>query len=896
MSGTGDSLLLELFREEVRTNVQTLNDGLVALEQDPSDVRQIEPLMRAAHSVKGAARVVNIDAAVTLAHAAEDCLVSAQEGRITLAASDIDLLLKVADLLAGIAESAGPNLPQWLAQSGGEIDTLSLTLIERSQGKKSDSSVLETAGGVGKLVEAGVVRESPLMFDAAIEADLSHSFEPSPLLDLFRDETQTSAEILRDGLTGLEQESSNTELFEPLIRAAQSVKSAARVVNVQLAVELANFIEAKLERVRKSEVTPPRADIQALQLLADLLDKISEMVGPEYSAWLSENSDALKQVTGDLGGVEQAADPVPVSPVVDSEVPQNDTAPMPARTPEQPKGQEARSAEQVVRVTAQSLTRLMGLAGESMVEARWLQPFSKSLLEMKRQQSLLADSLEELNQLIPPDDADDRRVSLLADASNRLAECRQMLASQIGEFENRARNADDLNSRLYHEVIASRMRPFWDGVQGFPRMVRDLARQLGKKVAFKVRGETTGVDRDILEKLEAPLNHILRNALDHGLEEPSVRPSAGKPEKCQLEIEARHNAGMLVITVTDDGCGIDLERIRSKVIQRNLADEGIARELGDSELLEFLFLPAFSTADGVTEISGRGVGLDVVHSMVQSVGGSVRINTQLGQGSTFQLELPITLSVIRAVLVRIADEPYAFPHNRIDRLVRLSKSDLHSLENRQHFEVDGRNVGVVLARQILEMEASPANKDDLFVILFSHHSDQYGLVVDEFCGERDLVVRPLDPRLGKVPNINAAAILDDGSPVLIVDLDDMRRSIERKLHSDSIGRVGDRRDRGDATPAKRVLVIDDSITVREVQRQLLANQGYTVETAVDGMEGWNTLSQGQFDLVITDIDMPRLNGIDLVRMIKEDPRLRATPYRSASRTFPTWFSWIWLCR
>jgi two-component system sensor histidine kinase and response regulator WspE len=276
------------------------------------------------------------------------------------------------------------------------------------------------------------------------------------------------------------------------------------------------------------------------------------------------------------------------------------------------------------------------------------------------------------------------------------------------------------------------------------------------------------------------LNHILRNALDHGLEEPSERAEAGKPESCKLEVEARHNAGMLVITVSDDGRGIDLDKIRNKVIDRNLADERIARELSDSELLEFLFLPAFSTAKEVTEVSGRGVGLDVVHSMVQSVGGSVRIQSQLGSGTTFRLELPITLSVIRAVLVNIADEPYAFPHNRIDRLVRITRDDLHSLENRHYFEVDGRNVGVVLAREILEMDSAPADDSSLFVILFSHHSDQYGLMVDEFCGERDLVVRPLDPRLGKVPNINAAAILDDGSPVLIVDLDDMRRSIERK--------------------------------------------------------------------------------------------------------------------
>jgi two-component system sensor histidine kinase and response regulator WspE len=303
----------------------------------------------------------------------------------------------------------------------------------------------------------------------------------------------------------------------------------------------------------------------------------------------------------------------------------------------------------------------------------------------------------------------------------------------------------------------------------------------------------------------------------------------------------------------------------------------MARELSDSELLDFLFLPGFSTASGVTEVSGRGVGMDVVHSMVHSVGGTIRVQTERGRGTTVCLELPITLSVIRAVLVTIAGEAYAFPHNRIDRLIRLHRTQLRSLESRQHFEVDGRNVGTVLARQVLELEGGQSPAEDLFVVLFSNHSHQYGLVVDEFRGEHDLVVRPLDPRLGKVPNINAAAILDDGSPVLIVDLDDLRRSIDKLLRSARLQRPGEERVRTLAKRAKRVLVADDSITVREVQRQLLTNAGYEVEVAVDGVDAWNAIRQGRFDLVITDVDMPRLNGIDLVRMIKEDARAQSTP-------------------
>jgi two-component system sensor histidine kinase and response regulator WspE len=909
MSGSGgDVSLLELFREEVRANVQVLNDGLITLEQDPTNARLIEPLMRAAHSVKGAARVVGVDSAVTLAHAAEDCLVAAQEGRIALGSDEVDTLLRAVDCLANIGQFAGPDLPQWLAQNQSELVELegALNGISQQTSRDAADTVAQPADEAVDVLfkqsaDAETTPDSAVPGSETPKASGESSrqtsavpgYEPSPLLDLLRDEIKTNVQVIHDGLAALERDSSNLQAAQSLAKAARSIKGAARIVKVEVAVTLADVLETCFDRAQKGQIVVGGDGVGTLGRGAGKLAEIGESVGPGFEDWLSGQGSEIDRLIAEiqtLGGTAGAVE----SEEIDSSktVAGAPAAQTPSRVPEDTSGVGAKSqaapspapppsggesAEQVVRVTAHSLTRLMGLAGESLVEARWLQPFSKSLLELKRQQTLLGDALEQLQQFLPPGDAHDRGNALVVDAATRLAECRRILSNRISEFDIRARNADDLNSRLYHEVIASRMRPFRDGVQGFPRMVRDLARQMGKKVAFRVRGETTDVDRDILEKLEAPLNHILRNAVDHGLEKPKERAEAGKAELCQLEIEARHSAGMLVITVSDDGRGIDLEKIRSKVIERKLADGHIANELGDVELLDFLFLPAFSTSEQVTEVSGRGVGLDVVHSMVHSVGGSIRIHTQLGKGTTFRLDLPITLSVIRAVLVGIGGEPYAFPHNRIDRLVRLPTNELHSLENRQHFDVDGRNVGIVMAHQVLDLQASLPEGNDLFVILFSDHSHQYGLVVDEFCGERDLVVRPLDRRLGKVPNINAAAILDDGSPVLIVDVDDLRRSIEKLLHSSRLRRADERAGPSDNDRGKRILIADDSITVREVQRQLLTNHGYEVETAVDGMEAWNTLHQGRFDLVVTDIDMPRLNGIELVRMIRQDPRFRTIP-------------------
>ncbi|MBY0456880.1 MAG: response regulator, partial [Gemmataceae bacterium] len=529
----------------------------------------------------------------------------------------------------------------------------------------------------------------------------------------------------------------------------------------------------------------------------------------------------------------------------------------------------------VVRVSAQSLNRLMGLAGESLVQARWLPSFSTALLKLKKHHDLLAVMLDTTFRAAADGVGADQISALLAEARRQATVCRQELNEKSAAFDDHAARAEDLNARLYREVIVSRMRPFGDGAHGLPRMVRDMARALGKEARLVVVGEATEVDRDILDRLESPLAHLIRNAVDHGLEAPAARAAAGKSAAGTITLEARHRAGMLLVTVSDDGSGIDLDRLRTKIVERGLNSPDIVARMTEAELLEFLFLPGFSTASSVTEFSGRGVGLDVVLDTIRKVGGNVRISTARGTGTAFHLQLPLTLSVIRAVVVDVAGEPYAFPHTRIDRLIRVKRDEVRSLEHRQFVTVDGQNVGLVMAAQLLDMASSSAIGADVPVLLLSDGTGVYGLVVDAFRGEQDLVVRPLDPRLGKVPNLSAAAILDDGAPVLIVDVEDLFRSMDQFIQTGSLVRCETRPvERG---RKKRVLVVDDSITVREVERQLLLHKGYEVAVAVDGMDGWNKVRSGRYDLLVSDIDMPRMNGLQLVQAVRADDRLRELP-------------------
>ena len=384
------------------------------------------------------------------------------------------------------------------------------------------------------------------------------------------------------------------------------------------------------------------------------------------------------------------------------------------------------------------------------------------------------------------------------------------------------------------------------------------------------------VDRDILERLKAPLDHLLRNAIDHGIEFPAERRLVGKPMEGVLQITACHRAGMLLITVADDGRGIALEAIRLAAVEKKLTTHELAQEMSEAELLEFLFLPAFTLKGSVSEISGRGVGLDVVQTMVKEVGGSVRVSSQIGQGTRFQLDLPLTLSVIRTLLAEIGSEPYAFPLARIDRAVKLRRTEIQSLEGRQHFTFGEQQIGLVAANQVLGLEPQPSG-EDVSIIVLGDKTARYGLVVDRFLGEQELVVRPLDARLGKVQNISAAALMADGSPLLIIDVDDLIQSIENIVSGQRLTQIG-RNGSGELKRArKRVLVVDDSLTVRELERKLLDSRGYAVDVAVDGMDGWNAVRTGDYDLVVTDVDMPRLDGIELVTLIRKDSRLKSLP-------------------
>jgi len=740
-----DASLLELFQMEAVSQAEVLNGGLLALERDPTSAVHLEACMRAAHSLKGAARIVDLDPGVRIAHVMEDVLVDAQAGRLLLESRHIDVLLQGVDLLLQVGDPL-----RHMTISTDQVDAYVLSL--------------------------GTVMATP-------SAGL-----PLPTTDL-------DARLL-----------------------------------------LADLPPVEVTAPASAGPTPANPGTAALSVAP---------LSPEASA---------------APAADETADPILL---------------MPGR-----RGLDENDDDQdrALRVNARTLNRLVGFAGETLVEAHWLKPFNASVLRLRRNQQGATRAVARVQDLLAERGLDDPRLDAALEEARRLLEtCQQGLGERMGELDRFGSRVEQLTQRLYDTALACRMRPFADALPGGGRMVRDLARTLGKQARLEISGENTQVDRDILEALDAPLTHLLRNALDHGVEPPADRLAAGKSAEGVLRLHAMHRAGKLLIEVSDDGEGIDLGRLKARIQQRGYANTETAERLSEAELLAFLFLPGFSTRNEVTEFSGRGVGLDVVQTLMRQLRGTARIEQHAGRGTRVVMELPLSLSVVRSLLVDVGGEIYAFPLALVDCTLRVPASEIVSLEGHQHFAMGERQIGLVSARQVLLEGNADGHPGDVPVVVIGADDTVFGVTVDKLLGERTLAIQPLDPRLGKVQDVMAGAVMDDGTPVLILDVEDMLRSIDKLVSGGRLARVDARQVAPAAQTRKHVLVVDDSLTVRELERKLLHNRGYEVSVAVDGMEGWNMLHAGRFDLVVTDVDMPRMDGIELVTRIRAEPRLRTMP-------------------
>ena len=883
--------MMDLFRQEAENHCTILSDNLLALEKNSADPDALALLMLSAHSIKGAARIMDLDGIVGLAHAMENVFVAAQNNKIVIDRDAIGQLLQAVGKLGELAGVPDEEIEGWLARQKADIDQLKdayATLSSTGKIAASGPEIKESNTKEGPPPPGLIEKSFRSVAEPKAKKEYPSDLSSMSMMDLFRQESETHCAALSDNLLALEKNPEDSEVLASLMRAAHSIKGAARVIELNIVVGLAHSMEDVFVAAQEGKIVLAQDHVDALLHGTDLFAGIAGQDDSELDDWFREQEKSIKDLEDiyrkmATGEVPEIVFPKPSAPKIKDEQPQparkQEAAVKPViKKPVSKKTVSEKTGDRSIRVSAEGMNRLMGFAGEVQVESRWLPSFAQKILKLKYRQD---DVHRFVNSHCDAIGLDETRVVNKSDIRNMITKidiCRNQLNEILNEIEDHARRSTEISHHLYQEVLTNRMRPFEDGIRGFPRMVRDVARELGKKVEFEIVGEDTLVDRDILDKIESPLNHLIRNAIDHGIEMPQDRIKAGKPEKAIIRLEARHNAGMLSIVVSDDGRGIDIEKLREAVIAKKMIGEEPAHQLREAELLEFLFLPNFSTRDKVSKVSGRGVGLDVVHISVHEVRGIIRTSTELGVGTSFEMQLPLTLSVMRSLLVEISDEVYAFPLAAIDHVLRLN-GEVREVEGRQYITFGNERIGLMSASQVIEKEGRKDKKEDsdgLLVLVISDYYNRYGLIVDDFIEIRDLVVQPLDRRLKKVQNISSVAILEDGTPVLIVDVEDMVRTIDSLISGNRLRRIGSDELQIERT-VKKILVVDDSITVREVERKMLSVKGYDVQTSVDGLDGWNTLRSEDFDLVVTDVDMPRMNGIELVSLIRQDARFERLP-------------------
>jgi two-component system chemotaxis sensor kinase CheA len=460
----------------------------------------------------------------------------------------------------------------------------------------------------------------------------------------------------------------------------------------------------------------------------------------------------------------------------------------------------------------------------------------------------------------------DRHESTLNSVKQKLVALGKRLEYDRRGFERRV---DD----LVEDMKRVSMLPFSTLLESFPRIVRDLSRDCGKDVELTIVGGEIETDRVILEEMKDPLLHLVRNCVDHGIETPKRREAGGKPPRATIRIAiVPKSADKVEIVVSDDGAGIDVPRVRAAALKLGLVSEEDAKKMDQQQTAELVFKSGLSTSPMITEVSGRGLGLAIVREKVEKVGGMVSVETQPETGTTFRFILPLTLARFRGVLVRVGESLFVLPTRHVQNVLRVSRDEIKSAENRETIQIDGRAASAVRLGDVLEITQRNTGTDrdgKVPVLVLVWAGEQIGFLVDEILNEQEVLVKSLGKQLPRVRNIVGATVLGTGKVLPVLNVADLMQSAVKMEPATAA--------RGKEEAHKSILVAEDSITSRTLLKNILEFAGYNVKTAIDGAEALTVLATEAFDLVVSDVEMPRMSGFDLTARIRADKRLAQLP-------------------
>ena len=630
-------------------------------------------------------------------------------------------------------------------------------------------------------------------------------------IEIFCREAEEHLASLQSGLLVLEKNPTRSSLLHELLRNAHTLKGSARMVGLADISAITHMMEEQLKGMEEGTRTVDAAAI-------DLLLKGADAVALITSA-LSKGEEPKLDVERFVSDYERG------------EI----SRPMPVETQETPTD----PLSETVRANVKTLDALVNLIGEMII--------NKKRLEAK------------LFRL--------RQIAGCADADTAAALCQF-----LRELEEDVLYLDFLIQELHEKAMGLRMLPLKSISEGFERLVRDLSKKLGKEVKFEIIGASIEMDRVLLEALKPMLIHLLTNAVCHGIETPDERAAAGKSRQGGVRVTARHEGSSVMVEVRDDGKGMDPARIKAAALARGVIDEREAETLRDEEALYLTLRPGFSTADIVTDISGRGVGMDVVKKNVERVKGNLTLTSELGSFTEIALQLPLTLSVLEALIVESGGETFAIPINYVQEILKVRDPDILMLGAKEVIKVRGITTPLYSLSAMLGLPQQPQNEASKMAALVLKLCDQrIACTVDAHLGNSEVVVKGLGKQFKNVKFLFGATIMGDGNPALILNVPDLfsfstgtsQPSLRREAQADRY--------------RSKVLVVDDSITTRTMEQSILATHGYQVDTAVSGEDALEKTALCQFDLIISDVEMPGINGFQLTRKLRMIDEYRDIP-------------------
>jgi two-component system chemotaxis sensor kinase CheA len=629
------------------------------------------------------------------------------------------------------------------------------------------------------------------------------------------------------------------EIVDEVFRAVHSLKGAARSVDLAAIESFCQLLEEEFARWKREGGAPTPAALDKAQALVADLDAAMRAISP---AERPRESDAPAAARPAVEADESVR--VPVSRLADR----------------------LAAAEEMLTVKLRSRR----IAEELQSMSDWFQDWRRQWQQVEGA-ALMARRAGSGATLSP-----EHTQALLRFLDWNLDQVQSLqgrLAHLAREAGNDRRHVGRLVDELLHESKMLLLSPFATITRGMRRLVDDLARQEGKQADFTVQGEEVEIDRRVLQEIKDPLIHLLRNSIDHGIEPPEDRTRAGKAARASIVLEiARVDAGKIALRLADDGRGLDLARVRRAAVSQGLLTEHEAQALDDAHAAELVFRNGFTTSSGITRVSGRGLGLAIVREKVERLGGAASIGNRPGGGTLIEMILPTTLATFRGVLVEAGGLPFIIPGVQVERVARVAAADLRSVEGRETIAIGGRTLALADLRAILELPAASRAADERFPVVVLGQADQrVAFAVDEVVEEMEVLAKPFHAPLKRVRNVSGATVLASGQIAPILNVADLVKSARR---APSLRAAPE----APAAPAaKSVLVAEDSITSRMLLKGILESAGYRVRTASDGMEALLLLRSDRFDLVISDVDMPRLNGFGLTQRIRAEARTATLP-------------------